>query len=281
MKSFLLLPVHLLHQRCNGHDQPVDPAQIKTHPLGADGLYNKLEKESALLFAFGGKHGKHPAAFHFWHILEHPHFREAFCKLEQQQLSPVLELDSPALELHIRFYLIALFEKFYRVLGLEIKIVIVRIRCKADLFYFGDLALGLHFFFFPLLIVKKFIIVDDLANRGVYSGRDFDQVEPLFLCHFKSNRCIVNPGFHVIAHEAHLRDPDEMIDPVFCFFARHETAPVKTAFIESAFVESALAGRPVETPAWFLWYCHLVFLVIPALPGEFASAGSPYRGGDH
>src|SRR5688572_11118760 len=121
-------------------------------------------------------------------------------------------------------------------LGFEVKVMIIGVGSKAYLFYFGDLALGLHLLFFLLLIVEEFVVVNDLANRRIDGWRNFYQVQTLVLCHLHRGRCIIDTWFNILTYQTHLGNPDKMIDTVFCFFAGNKPSP------ETAFIKSATAG---------------------------------------
>lgn len=146
-------------------------------------IYWALTKFEALRFllSFWSKHGQHPPAFHLGHIFQHTRLGQPFGEFQQQQLTPILKLNGPSLELNIGLYLIAFLQEFNRMFGLEIKIVVIGVGCESDLFHLGGLALGLHLLLFFLLIVQKLIVVNDLANRRINIGRDLHQIEPLFL----------------------------------------------------------------------------------------------------
>src|SRR5687768_694543 len=144
--------------------------------------------------------------------------------------------------------------------GFKIEIMVICIRSKPDLFYFGDLRLCLHLLFLLLLIVKEFIIIYDLANRWIHLRRYFYQVKSLFHCHFQCILGTVDPYFHIFTNQPHLRHPDKMIDAMLCFFPGYKPTPV-SSFVKTTtawFFETS-ARWPVKSA--FLWYCHLVFLV--------------------
>ena len=94
-------------------------------------------------------------------------FGEALCKLQEQQLSTVLEHNCTPFKLHICFYFIAVFQKLLGMFGFKIKVMIVGARRKADFFYLALLGVGFHFFFLTLLLVQEFIIIDDFTNGRV------------------------------------------------------------------------------------------------------------------
>src|SRR3954467_12166786 len=93
------------------------------------------------LLPFRCTHREHPATFHLRHTFQCAKFSQAFGKLQDDQLPALLELDSPALELYIGFYLVTILQEAFRMFCLEVEIVIIRVWGKTDFFHFGDLAL--------------------------------------------------------------------------------------------------------------------------------------------
>src|SRR5687768_15763529 len=112
---------------------------------------------------------------------------------------------------------------------LKVKVMIVCIGSKADLFHLRGLALGLHFLRFLLLIVKEFIVIDDLANGGIRTGRNFNEVQLLGLGHFQRFLGRIHANFNILSHQSYLGNAYEMIDAMFWFFARNESSSETTA----------------------------------------------------
>ena len=140
--------------------------------------------------------------------------------------------------------------------------MVIRIGSKPNFLYFRDFAFSFHLFFLSLLIVKEFVVINNLTNRGIDCRGNFYQVQRLVLCHFQCNLGIKNTGFYIVANQPNLRHPDKMIDTMLCFFAGCKSAS------ETAFVKSTTAGLKAPAAWWsaepasgFLWYCHLFFLV--------------------
>src|SRR4030095_9314936 len=84
-----------------------------------------------------------------------------------------------------RFGLISLPQEPQQMILLRLIVVVVDI--DAELHFF-DYDLFLMFFglaLFLFLLVQEFPIIHDAANRGLSSGRDFNQVQVLFAGHFQ------------------------------------------------------------------------------------------------
>lgn len=190
-----------------------------------------------LLGAFWSEHDKHPFSFKFGKGFRLADLLEAFGEFQEQEFSAFLELDSAALELNVSFHLITVFQKPFGMTRFEIEIMVVGIGCKTDLFHFGNLGLGLHFLFLLLLIVKEFIIIDDLTNGGIGVGGDLHQVELLFLSNFQGFLSGINAHFHIVAYQTNLGYTDEVIDTVFGLFTGYKSASVES---------TTASGRTVE-----------------------------------
>src|SRR5215212_1572447 len=121
--------------------------------------------------------------------------------------------------------------------------MIIRIWRKPDLFHLRSFRLRLHFLFFLLLIVKEFIIVNDLANRRICLRRNFYQVQLLFLRHFHCFLCRVNANGYIVSNQSYLWNSDVMINAVFCFSAWSESSPV----------EPSATGSKPSTTASSVW----------------------------
>src|SRR5882724_4878507 len=198
-----------------------------------------------LFLRFGRPDGQHTLAFHFRHAFQHPRVVQPFGEFQQEQLPSFLELDGAAFELYIGLDLIAVLQEFLGVLRFEVEIMIVRIQREADLFYFGGLALGLHFLFLFLLLVKEFIVIDDLTYWRVCIGRDLDEVKPLFLRHLQRFLDRINAYFYIFSYQPDLGNPDHVIGTMFLLL-----------FFSETWIE--IASRL----PW--WKCHLRFLSSPS-----------------
>src|SRR5581483_6002592 len=185
---------------------------------------------------------------HLGHAFQHTGIIQPLGKLQQQQLSSFLELDGPALELHIGLDLIPFLQKLLGMLSLEIEVMVIRIGSKANLLDLGGLALSLLLLFLFLLFVKEFIIIDDLTNGGIRSGGDLDKIELLLLRHLDRLLHRINADGYVIADQSYLRHPDHMVGTMFLLL-----------FFSKTWIEIPSRGSR--------WKCHLLFLVLlPSLP---------------
>src|SRR6201999_1918728 len=108
-------------------------------------------------------------------------------------------------------------------LGLEIEVMVIGIRRKPDLLYLGGLALGLHLLLFLLLLVKEFIVIDDLTNGWVRIGRDLDQVQLLLLRHLDRFLYRVNADLYIVADQSYLWYPDHMVGTMLLLLLFSET----------------------------------------------------------
>src|SRR5688572_21130109 len=159
-------------------------------------------------------------------------------------------------------------------LGFEIEIMIIRIGSKSNFFYFGRFTFGFHFFFLLLLIVKEFIVINDLAYRRISRWRNLNKIKLLFLRNPQSILGIINSYFYIFSYQPYLRNLDKMIDAMFSFFARDKSAPEATFVKTTWFVEATAASARFESAATglesTLLYCHLNCLVKPPFPqGEY------------
>src|SRR5687768_7861092 len=156
-------------------------------------------------------------------------------------------------------------------LGFKIKVMIIGIWSKPDFFYLGRFAFGLHFLFLLLLIVKEFIIINDLANRRIGRWRNFYKIKLLVLCHPQSILCTIHSHFYIFTYKSYLRYPDKIVYAMFCFFTGNKSSS-EAAFAKTTwFVEATAAStRFVESATTrlesTLLYCHLNCLVKPPSP---------------
>src|SRR5690349_14987280 len=102
--------------------------------------------------------------------------------------------------------------------------MIIRIGCEAYLFHLGGLALGLHFLFLLLLIVKELIVVCDLTNRRICIRGDLHEIKLLRLRNFQRFLGRINTYLYIVSNQPYLGSPDEMIDAMFCFLAGNESS---------------------------------------------------------
>src|ERR1043166_2451071 len=142
--------------------------------------------------------------------------------------------------------------------------MIICIGSESYLLYFRSFALGLHFLFFFLLIIKEFIIVYDLANRRINCWGNFHQVKTLILRHSQGILSRIDAYFYILAYKSHLLGPNKIIDTMFCFFARHESSSestsVKTSTTTAWSIKSSTWWSIESTTSTFVWYCHLNYL---------------------
>src|SRR5215204_555989 len=113
----------------------------------------------------------------------------------------------------------------------EIKIVVISIWRKTNFFYFGRFAFGLHFLFLLLLIVKEFIVVNDLTYRRISCWRNFHQVKLLVLRHTQCILRIINSHFYIFTYKSYLRYSYKIVDTMFGFFTGNKSSS-ETTFVE-------------------------------------------------
>src|SRR6185312_3875541 len=107
--------------------------------------------------------------------------------------------------------------------GFKIKIMVISIGREANFFYLRNLAFSLHFFFFLLLFVKKFIIVNYFTNWRIGLRRNFNKVKSLVICYSLRFRNGVNSYFNIIANQTYLRYLYHMVGSVFLLLLFFET----------------------------------------------------------
>src|SRR5689334_5870425 len=105
----------------------------------------------------------------------------------------------------------------------EIKVMVICTRRKTDLFYFGRFTFGLHLFFLLLLLVQKFIIVNDLTNWRIGLRRDLYEIQLLLLGHFQGFLNTVHTDFYIITYQANLRYANHVVCAMFLLLFFSET----------------------------------------------------------
>lgn len=149
-------------------------------------------------------------------------FVEFFEQTQEQQLTSLFEHDRPAAEVDIGFDLVAFFQEFLGMAQLEVEIVIVGIRCKADLFYDSFDGLGLDVLLAAFLFVDELVELDDLADRRFGFRRDLHQVEAQVLrpvaylvsgidTRFYLFTCNSRNVFEVVSYQPDLGNADRVI----------------------------------------------------------------------
>ncbi len=108
-------------------------------------------------------------------------------------------------------------------LELEVVVVVVGLRSETNLFdhYLGSL--GFLFLLTLFLLVEEFLIVKNLAYRGLCGGRDFHEVELLLFSHFQGLLYGVYACLNVVAHEPDFACADALVGCIGVFlFVRHK-----------------------------------------------------------
>lgn len=80
-------------------------------------------------------------------------------KLEQEELSPFFESNSSAPEMYDNLHFSAITKKFSGVLQLKVKVMLICIRAKANLFYYCLLCISINCFLLSFLLVFKLGVV--------------------------------------------------------------------------------------------------------------------------
>src|SRR5260221_7284763 len=99
-------------------------------------------------------------------------------------------------------------------LHLKVKVVLIGIGAKTDLFQDRFLRIGLDFFLLFLLLVLKLGVVDDLAYRRVGIGGNLHQVQALLFRHLDGYRRRVHIYFDIFAHHANAGCDNPLIDSI-------------------------------------------------------------------
>ncbi len=128
-------------------------------------------------FLFRRHNYNHSLAFQFGWCFWRTYFFQVLDEPFQNLQTSVLEHNCPADKVNVCFDFCTFFEEIFGMPGFELKIVVVRVGAEADFFQNGFNRLGFHFFFFPLLFVKEFFEIGELAYRRGSVRGDFDEVE--------------------------------------------------------------------------------------------------------
>ena len=128
-----------------------------------------------LLFRLRSEDQNHPFPLQTRHLLHFGPLFQIGREAQQQDFALILEDDLAAAEEDVRFHFGALFQEIFRMLELEVVVVIVRVRPETDFldYHLDDLRLDLLSFLF--LLVQEFRVVDDPAYGGIGLGRNFDR----------------------------------------------------------------------------------------------------------
>lgn len=126
----------------------------------------------------GREYDAHPFALQLGELIHLAVVLELLGKLEEQNLTALLENDRPADEMHISFHLGTVFQEVDGMFKFEVKVVIVGVGPEADFLHHRLLGFGLDFLLLFLLLVLKLRIIDHLAYRRIRIGRYFHQIEP-------------------------------------------------------------------------------------------------------
>ena len=102
----------------------------------------------------------------------------------------------------------------------KIKIMLLRIRPKPDLFYDHLLGFGLDLLLLLLLLVFEFGVINNFANRRISIWRYLNKIQPLLLREFYSLLNGINITFNVFAYNPYLRSVYPLVDFVRLFSLR-------------------------------------------------------------
>lgn len=162
---------------------------------------------------FGSEDGHHAAAtFHLRVLLDlgdiferRDDRRENFAAAFMMGVFTTTEHDA-------QFHLVFLFEKATRLLGLELDIVIARLRTHPNFLQLNLMAL-LILGRLLLLLVFEFAVVKNSANRRTLIGRDFHEIE----ARIESEALSIGRGHHAVHHtvlinHANLRNANLLVD---------------------------------------------------------------------
>lgn len=176
------------------------------------------EENSGFGFLFRGHHHIHPLSFQLRQTLDFAEVFEFLRQFEQQNFALVFVDDGTTSEKHVGLDLKPIFQKLGSVLLLEVVVVFVRLGSKPNFLDHDFHVLGSEFLLLLFLIVQELSVVDDLGDRWIGLGRNFDQIEFEFLSHPQGRSGIVHPLFgDVFSYQTNLWRVDALVDPVLVF----------------------------------------------------------------
>src|SRR5687768_14390431 len=116
--------------------------------------------------------------------------------------------------------------------------MIIRVGSETNFFHLRDFGFRFHFLFLLLLVVKEFIIIDDLTYGRICLWRYFNQVKRLLLCDLQCFLHWIYSNCYIIANKSHLGNTNKMIDTMFRFFTWREPSSESTFTKTPGFIES-------------------------------------------
>src|SRR5690606_942626 len=103
-------------------------------------------------------------------------------KTEQQNLSLFFKHNCTSFKMHVCANFFSGFQESNSMFKFELKVMLIGIRSKTNLFNHRLLRIGLDFLLLFLLFVYEFTVVYNLTNRRRSIWRNFNQVQFQFIC---------------------------------------------------------------------------------------------------
>src|SRR6266404_1514127 len=128
-------------------------------------------------FLLRRQHNKHVHSFELGSDFDYSGLAEVFLEFLQQREAQLLVCDLAATEMDSRFDLVPVVKYPYRVVLLELVVVLVGPRPELNLLDGNERLFGLGFLLFLLLLVLILAEVDDAANGRLSLRRNFDEIE--------------------------------------------------------------------------------------------------------
>ncbi len=173
---------------------------------------------SPIFLLFRADCDEHPLPFQLGHQLHGSNVLKLLRKTQQQNLSPLLKDNASSSEEDMCLQLVPLLQKLPGVFHLEVEIMIVRIRAEPDLFLSHLGLVRFDFFLLLLLVIQKFLIVQNSAHRRIRLWRNLHEVQFLCFCHFNGIVNIDDIGIaNIVSHQTHLGRPNFSVCPVRVF----------------------------------------------------------------
>ena len=188
-------------------------------------------------------------------------FLQFFQEAQQQEFAAVFKHNRAAPELNVGFYFIPFGKEIFGVAELELEIVLAGFRAEADFFELLFHRVGLHLLFLFSFLVEEFVVVHNAGHRRIGIWRNFNQIKFYFFGPTQELRSCIYAGlylladggsdfFQVVANEAQFRNPDMLIDTMFCLLLPgRKRASDATATCGSVRTTTGATTGPVRTAA--------------------------------
>ena len=170
--------------------------------------------EPLFLNSFGGQRNEHSLSFQLGHALHLTQILQLLGKREKKQLPSLFEDNRPAPKMHVGPHFGPFLKKIPGMFELKLKIVVVGIGPKTDLFNQILGRMGFDFLFFPFFFVLVFAIIGDSANGGCRRFGDQHQVQSQTFGHLKGLGQRIDALFYIFTDQSYLFGADIFIDRV-------------------------------------------------------------------